>query len=197
VFDANRIPDLSSCEELMRACKVSLDAVDYPFMSSQIVNGNDWIESEEDSEPHIEFWRFYQSGQFIQHLSFREDYWSRDLKGLRVQSTLLILTQIYEFAGRLAERDVLTPAARISVTLFGTEGRVLETIRGHLHGNYIAVIPDISYENVYGKEALIASRDEMALKATMFVFERFNWKHPPEQALREDQSRFLERRLQA
>jgi len=194
-FDANRIHDLSSCEEIIRACKVSLDAVEYPFLGGNIVNGQDWIESEEDSKPHVEFWRFYQSGQFVQHLSVREDYWSPERKTLRVQATVHILTQVYEFAARLAEQHVLTPAAQISVTLCGTQGRVLETITGRLSGTYAAGIDTITHEDIYSQQDLIASRNEIALKATMFVFERFNWKNPPEQLLREDQRRLLERRF--
>lgn len=45
---------------------------------------------------------------------------------LYITSTLYRLTEIFEFAARLAAKGALVQGAHVSITLFGTDGRELE-----------------------------------------------------------------------
>ena len=97
----------------------------YPHANEdRIKNGDDWIECECNSHEIREYWRFYQSGQFVHYFSVLEDYvpeaakiaqalgWrpSEKVSGyLEILSTLFRVTEIYEFASRLTQNKVMSP----------------------------------------------------------------------------------------
>ncbi|MDW7681353.1 MAG: ATP-binding protein, partial [bacterium] len=74
-FEDEIIKTLTDARELIDKCGVLLRGWDYPhFTHADIKNGNNWIESHVEFEGHIEYWRLYQSGQFIHDFACVEDY---------------------------------------------------------------------------------------------------------------------------
>jgi hypothetical protein len=126
-YEEARIPSLSACRELVEKARVALRGWDYPYMSPQGPKaGQNWIEEVVDWQyGHIEFWRVYQTGQFVHHFAMREDYEasSQDVKGLDFINTVFTFTEMFEFAARLAARGVLSPRAGFDVGLHNCDGR--------------------------------------------------------------------------
>ncbi len=132
IFNEEVIPNLTIAHEIIEQSGVLLRGWDYPhFTNADIINGDDFIESSVDFEGHKEYWRLYQSGQFIHHFACREDYEvdPNDLsrlsvpapspsgKYLSILSTLYTITEIFEFASRLAVKDILSSNLSISIKL--------------------------------------------------------------------------------
>jgi len=198
-FEKERIGSLAECKEVVEACQVQLRGWYYPHIDQVgTKNGLDWVESWADNG-NIEYWRFHQSAQFIHHLACREDHELNEPPGslLSILIAVYTVTEIFEFASRLATRGLLAPAAEISITLHGMEGRKLffwNNPERALYDDYISQISEIPFSRTF-EEAEVRSRStELALEAIFWIFERFNWTAPKE-VLAEDQSRLLERRL--
>jgi hypothetical protein len=196
----NRFPSLSECRRILEESVVRLRGWDYPHIHDEhIVNRQNWIESGVDWEyGHIEYWRFYQSAQFIHHFAMREEYEaaSRDAKGLDFINTVYTFTEIFEFAARLAAKDLLSPSAEIGVELHGCDGRrIISWDRGRYVRDHVSSEPVISVSQVVSDRTLLTESARLAIDASMFVFERFNWMDAPRGILGEEQAKLLDRRL--
>jgi hypothetical protein len=195
VFDQYRIADRSTCWQIMEDSQVSLRGWNYPHIGRERIAGHEWIESSTDLEQHVDFWRFYQSGQFIHYRAVKEDILFPQKKILGMLSTLYTLTEIFEFAGRLADRDILRPGGDIYIQLHGMNGRELAEEDRHFAKPYVAGVDPIIFHKTFDQYTLIAERDELAVNAAIHVFEMFNWETPTKSILAEDQRKLLERRL--
>ena len=74
-FDKLRIPTLSKAQEIIQSCIVTLRGWDYPHLShrdTERTQGVNWVASWADFMGHLEYWRFYQSTQFLHLFSIRE-----------------------------------------------------------------------------------------------------------------------------
>jgi len=211
VFKPDRIAGLLDCEKLVANCQVSLRGWDYPHYET-MQSGIDHIWSQTDWEDYKEFWRFYQSGQFVHYFGCHEDWWidsglstpelrqRRPGEVLEIISTLFQLTEIYEFASRLAQRGIFDEQTTIVVELHGMRGRKLIALHRILFPiNYTCAEKDLPFEKRFSTEELIAKTSELALEHALWVFERFNWRHVRSADvvanLREQQKKLLERRL--
>jgi hypothetical protein len=212
IFKDDVIPSLTAAHEVIEQCGVLLRGWDYPhFTNAEIINGEDYIEGSADFESHLEYWRLYQSGQFIHHFACREDYEvdPNDLSPLSVPtpspsgrylsilSTLYTITEIFEFSSRLASKDILLSNISISIKLIGMQERQLffwDRSR-YLSLPKISGVPEINFEKIFTKEEIISQSAELAMKATIFIFERFNWPHHSDVFFPEEQKKLLERRL--
>lgn len=218
VFDENKIPNLEECKKIIESCIVSLRGWNYPHVDKDGVkiSGNDSIESYCDSEwlGYFEYWRFYQSGQFVHYFSMREDYRIEEKEIQRIQrqsatkstklldilSTLYSVTEIFEFAQRLALKSALGDTIEITIELGDVEGRELffwDSFSRWLNNNYICAFRDenIVVKKTLSKEELITKSSETALSVCIEIFKKFNWSNPPEQVFAADQKKFLEKRL--
>jgi hypothetical protein len=197
VFESDRVASLSACRDIIEKCKVSMSGWGYPnFYHATLTNGQDWIEASDDREPRVGYWKFYQSGQFIHHLACWEDYDYPNPKILRVLSTVLILTATFEFAARLAEQNILRPAAEILIELGNMDRRSLaEPSWTFFRSSYTAGMNQITaFERVVTPESLLGTSQEFALDAALALFERFDWVNPPREILAEEQRKILEGR---
>jgi hypothetical protein len=220
-FEKTRIDSPDHCWKLVELCRVYLRGWDYPHMEEKTI-GEDWVQSGVDLDTfgHVELWRFYQSGQFIHYFSCLEDYREKEVNtlikgsragrllqkgaldqgrysGLSVLSTLYRVTEIFEFAARLAQREVLQPSLEISIKLVGMENRTLffwDPGRQLLDA-YFPQINEILFEKKLSIGESIAESHANALDATIYIFGKFRWLSPSRQILAEDQRKFLERRL--
>jgi hypothetical protein len=212
-FKKDRISNLSELRALMKRSSVSLRGWPYPYVNEdKVKNGDDWIECECDSYDIIEYWRFFQSGQFIHYFSISEDYVDEAAKKaqawgwkpaekvsgyLAIFSTLYRVTEIYEFAARLTQHKVLSPGIYILVKLCNINKHQLffwDSSR-FLRDSLIANIEEINLESTMRDEELLANGRGVAIEKTLNIMERFNWNNPPKEIFIEEQKKFLERRL--
>jgi hypothetical protein len=202
-FEPRRIPSLSECWDIVESSKVRLRGWDYPHIEhGERVNGDDWISSGSDWARHLEYWRLYQSGQFIHHFAMWEDYERPNRQPaperyLEPLGVLYRLTEIFEFSARLGERDVLRPSAEFSIRLVDVNGRCLMfwDISRILRGDYVSALDQISFCESVRQDKLLSRAPEIALDASIAIYERFNWTNPPRDVFAEEQKKFLERRL--
>lgn len=204
-FDSGRIPSLGQCKEIVEKSHVLLRGWDYPhFEDKDIRPGDEWIELGCDWEGrHLEFWRFYQSGQFVHHFTAIEEFHQltrtpAPQRYMLVLNVLYTVTEIFEFAARLARHGVLRPGGEVSIRLHDMRDRELthQDLRRSLgFGPYVSKLEQIGYEATPIQERLLGAAPELAIDAANAIFERFEWFNPPRDVLVEEQRKFLERRL--
>lgn len=207
-FVARMVPSLTECWRLVEGSKVMLRGWDYPHVDErENANGQDWIQSGIDWEGHghIELWRFYQSGQFLHHFAAIEDFhklpgWSSEGKPERYLlyvSTLYTTSEVFEFAARLAARDVLEPKGYLSIKLGNMGGRELAgwSLDDGIPRGYVSHIDEIEFYGSYTQETLMTRPAELALDAALQLFERFGWTDAPREWLAGWQRKLVERRL--
>ncbi len=74
-----RIRTLGECWRLVETSRVSLRGWDYPHLDYEHRQyGNDWVASWDEYRSHREYWRLYQSGQFLHLFSFKEDHYREE-----------------------------------------------------------------------------------------------------------------------
>lgn len=202
--------DISECIQLVRECNVRLRGWDYPHVSRReppYIGGIDYVESRTDFDGHKEVWRMYQSGQFVHLFGCREDWFDETVtffgpskyahikpsSVLGVIMTLYSVSEIYEFATRLAQKELFNGSSFISITLYGMKNRKLMYFDSnrHLPSEFTCNIVDLKREKSVATDELLARGNEVALDHTIWILNRFNWSNPPKEMLREDQQRFL------
>ncbi len=206
-FEKDHIKTLGECAKLIEENKVLLRGWDYPHVSSKyrIKSGTDWVENLTNWNDHKEYWRMYRSGQFFHLFAFREDWWGnvqifRSQQtfttpdyGLEIICTLYTITEIYQFAARLAQRGIFDDSLKISITLNGTKNRRLVTseINRSLLDDYVCIIKNIPLSRTIGPEEIITKANVFAIDDTMRIFERFNLFDPPRKVFEEEQSKLI------
>ncbi len=208
-FEEERF-NLPECLKKIRESKVTLRGWDYPHVSRRnppYIAGTDYWESITDFEYYKEIWRIYQSGQFVHLFACHEDWLgeSSPIFGpskyahikpgsvLGVIMTLYRLTEIYEFATRLAQKNLFNGTCFMSITLHGMKDRKLTFFdsRRFLFNGYTCNIPDLKREKNITIDELLGKGDKIALNHTIWILNRFNWLEPPIERLEEEQQKFL------
>lgn len=209
-FLDNRIEGLGKCKELVRDLSVRFRGWDYPHfdVNSPPTNGIDYVEQSIDWQDKLEFWRYYQSGQFVHYFAMWEDWqdqrtlWGASIASkpgelLSIIGAVYLFTEIYEFASRLALKGCLGKNCRISVTAHGTKERVLTMLDPGrlLFESYRSALDSIPRDITVPSDKLIANSAELALDHAVWLFQRFNWDNVPRAVLQQDQRKLIERRL--
>jgi len=166
---------------------------------------------------HLEYWRFYQSTQFIYLGSVREVTqadWDRKLREtmkwhghgnvdidavpgfLSLTNSIYSITEFFEFAARLAQAQVYNEPITISVSIKRIGGFMLAADENRAwSSDFVARQSDLKYATILAPAELIASAAEQAMKCTVWLFERFGWLKPNIDAIRTDQQKLLTRQL--
>lgn len=221
-FKEDRIPSRADLKKIVEDNKVVLRGWDYPHLDQVINNvSRDSIESSCDWEagPMYEYWRYYQSGLFVHYLILREDYridedkkasirsnfvFNKDQaekvdKFLDIIGTLYTLTEIYEFASRIAGNGYLGDDFTIEIELHGVKDRMLFfwNVWRHLNMPYICRFEDdvIIVKRDYTKDDIVQNAHKHALQEAIAIFNDFNWETVNSDIFEEDQKKFLERRI--
>jgi hypothetical protein len=223
VYKEELIPSLQRCVEIIEQTKLSIRGWDYPHFSRRDLErelGQNWIASWSDFRNRNEYWRFYQSGQFLHLFGIDETdpEWHAQLRGraksqvgwgekkdldwsqipgfFSVLNFLYTFTEIFEFAARLCEKGVYESQISISVEIKGIRGFVLTHERNRAWMNYYCVTQDeLSRAWEIEPKDLVAQSRQYSLVAVKWFFERFGWLNPSEEVLKNDQENFLARRL--
>ena len=202
-FNKQRVANILDLRPILDRTRVGLRGWDFPAIHprNDVTIGEDWICQSSDWNEYIEYWRFFQSGQFIHLDGFNEDWveqsefygpdktWPPGQR-LGVYGTLYRFTEIFEFASRLS----LTPAGdagmALSIKLSGLEGRQLwwdKKGRKNFNGQHTASISDFEFKDVFPSPTLIADGWNLAADQALELFRRFGW-NPPREVILDMQS---------
>jgi Putative DNA-binding domain len=201
-YKENRIESLSKCKERLYHSKLSLRGWDFPHFRD-LESGNGFIQSSEDFAQYKELFRFFKSGQFIYYKAMYEEYmdasYKTNGKGLEILSTLLLFTEIFEFASRLFQQEDMGDKVTVLIEGFDLKGRKLffyEPTR-RLFRDYVSNIEDEAKIEVdVDVERLISESGNLAIKASNELFERFGWDTDAVQGLfKEQQQKLLTGRI--
>ena len=217
------VPDrlsLSECVDALQKTRVRLRGWDFPHVSSrpsELAYGDSWVAGWSDFKGHVEYWRFYQSSQFLYLGSVREateSEWASKLRHsmkwhadddvdidavpgfLSLTNSIYNITEYFEFAARLAQAQVYVDPLAITIQIKGIAGFMLaaDENRGW-SSDFTARQSELSYAATLAPAELISSAAEQAMKCTLWFFERFGWVKPNVDAIRTDQQKLLTRQF--
>ena len=217
-YKEDLIPTLSKCYDTIEKNKLSLRGWDYPHLDTEREQGNNWVASWSSFMGHNEYWRFYQSGQFIHLFSVKEstegDYKKKlrnDMKShyrihkidwdsvpgfFSIINFIYNVTEIYEFAARLCQSEIYTGKINIQIDIKGIKNFVLTAPLERLWIRYYAASQDIlSRNHEIETEQLISASKDISLDALVWFFERFGWFEPPKSVIRQDQENLIKGRF--
>lgn len=217
-YSTELIPSRSACLKLIEKTTVRLQGWDFPFLSrhdGENCAGTNWIASWCEFMGSIEYWRLFQSGQFVYYGAVpeaSEPGWReklrnvtishlrhiRDVKWDTVPGFILIgnmlynITEYFEFAARIAQAGVYKGDVSVRIELCGVKGFVLTTEFQRLWRRYCVAHEDhLDHTWELASEKLIADSAQYSLAATAWFLESFGWFDPNLETLRKDQEAFL------
>ncbi|WP_215115399.1 helix-turn-helix domain-containing protein [Exiguobacterium sp. s80] len=180
-YKENRINTLSECANRLYKNKLSLRGWDFPHIST-LENGNRFVQTSEKFMHYNEFFRFFKSGQFVYYKAMyeesMEDYYQSKVngKGLEIISTLLLFTEIFEFASRMFAQEDMGSHITVNIEAFDIKDRQLFFYDARaLYTQYVSKLEDkIEIKKDMSIEQLITESSELAIKASNDFFEIFN-----------------------
>lgn len=217
-YDDSRLPTLAKCWEVVEQNRVQLRGWDYPHVSrreEERGRGTNWVASWSDFGERYEYWRLYQSGQFVHLFSVREatePRWRERLQAdarshlghmkhvdwntapgfINITNFIYSMTEILEFAARLAQRGVYTGSVELTIELHGIKGFALMADWNRAWHSYYATQEDSLKRKVsLQTDQLVADSASQSLEAILWFFERFGWDDAPVAVLKHDQEGFL------
>jgi hypothetical protein len=168
---------------------------------------------------HLEYWRFYQSTQFLYLAAVREwteKEWAERLRGVSrghfghrdpaqfdrirgffsIQNFIYTMTELFEFAARLCRAGVYEGTLSISVELHDIRNFALTTGPERVWWNvYMAQQDSLGKTWQIDTVDLVAQSGQFSMAAIVWFFERFGWTDLEPGVLKGDQERFLAGKL--
>ena len=212
------VPTLDDCFRIIQKNRVRLRGWDYPHLSSKETEkecGINWIASWSNFLGHCEYWRFYQSKQFIHFFGIREsidEEWDKKLEAqtrmhlgfnknidwdnipgfISIINFIYCVTEIVEFATRLCQAGIYKGFVDINIQLNSIKGFVLTTSNERAWHSYYAANQDILGKTwSTNSKALISDSPKCASEIVIWFFERFGWLNPSVEIIRKDIDDFL------
>ncbi|MCK4643363.1 hypothetical protein KAU32_06975 [bacterium] len=203
-----------------RAKKIIIDSAinlrgwQYPaFHEHEIINKENYIEGKINWSSFNEYWRFYQSGQFIHLFNLQENLRLKNegkvpsflsptpkeepLSYISIISTIYLFVEIFEFAIRITEEDIYNSGVYMSVQLNKCDKMRLFSYESSriFFKSYMCESEKINIEISLGKNIILTEGREICLEKVQRFFEYFQWGNFPEDLIREEQKKLLERRI--
>ena len=183
-FERERIP-FPTLYPLLAERVVRLRDWEFPQLEpyGEYDRGLDWIaHGSERYGLYLEYWRFYQSGQFVDFEGIAEDWRDQSMLGsapadwepgryLGVLDTLYHYTEIFELAARLAVTDPFSIDDRVHSDSWPQTPILV--------GGSQAQIEEFPYKGDLPRDELIADASRLALRQTEELFRRFLWDPTP------------------
>lgn len=213
-----QITSFTECKDIMENITVSFRGWNFPHVDINMIdNMSNWIEMSTNI-PHLpqykEYWKFFLSGQFAFKGALVEDYLIDDIernsslayyrgdeelphKYLSILSSLYKITEIFEFASRLIDRQIIKNRFTISISLVDTLNRMLffwDRARD-LRKSYICKIERIKFEKEFVVNDFSSNKIDYANSCVQDIFERFGWDRYPGNIFKEEQLKLVEKRL--
>jgi hypothetical protein len=195
-FSKERIA-YTDLETVVRQLQVKFGGWHFPHISENqpFDHLGDSIQQAIDWQHFLEFWRLYQSGQFLWAGGIMDDWrdqsqwWPRlaneeEHPTVGVGEILRKLTEIFEFASRFAVSKSGDVGMHVSMDLRNTAGRTLigDNPRRfwHVVQPYTTQANAIPLSAEFESFSLGADPRRLAREWAAAVFARFGWKPPPE-----------------
>jgi len=215
-YQENRLPARRAMQDLINKATVSLRGWPYPyFRAEETTYDGKGLEGQVDWSYHKEYWRLYESGQWLHYLGLSGAWISREeiFKGrsplppqhpgyLHIRGDVLFtLTEILRFTAGLVQDGVLDPTAFLSIQLHNTHDYMLyESFERPWFSIHEYVNPShtpIEQSKSVPVGQLSTVVDQLALETAIKVFEVFGWipNEAAERMLAEEQKKLIERRL--
>ena len=187
VFEEERIGDSSLLINILERNFVQYRGHGFPFVDSNSVAAfNAGICQETEEGLFAEFWRFYNSGQFIHYSSFIEDRLDKH-KGLELpenwqsetaldpKQVIFRCTEIFEFAARLSFSAVADEQSHIEISASHIEGRALRSLTddSSIVGKHTCTDNEMSFASEYSNAQLLVDTRELALEPIQKLFNCF------------------------
>ena len=207
-----KIGSISGCRSVVDKNAVRLRGWDYPHIPNR--NDHDtgmepcdgfyqaWV----DWGNHKEFWRMYQSGQYIHYLGLREDWLDEDtwksnlaeeimpMSSLNVVTTVYQMTEIFLFLERFLGEGIYDEGIVVSISLMNTRDRRLwisDFLRGGFNYPRITGAENIEYSRRCQITEVLTDYKQLAIDAVLHFFDVFGWGNPPLDTIKKDQDDFL------
>jgi hypothetical protein len=179
------------------------------------MQGSNWIGCEINFMGTIEFWRLFQSGQFIQLSAVREKTepdWHKKLENdtknhlqhignrdwsaipgyISLTNLIYIIAEFYEFCSRLCQSDVYTDDIDWKIELVGIKGFVLTTDWDRNWTIYCEAKEDhLEKHDTARHSDLITISADISLNTIVWLCECFGWISPNEEQIRRDLEKYL------
>jgi len=211
-----RVSNRGAMHDLLSSATVSLRGWPYPyFRAEETAYNGKWLEGQVKGSYHKEYWRLYESGQWLHYLGLAGAWITRErlFEGrsplppphpgyLHVRGDVLYtLTEILHFAVGLAQGGVFNTNVFLSIQLHNTcEYMLFESFERpfFLVNKYVNKSDrPIELQETVPVGQLSSVADQIALEMAIKVFSVFGWV-PSEAGIRmlaEDQKKLIERRL--
>lgn len=203
---------LEECLSVVKRNKVSLRGWEYPFVAQRtgsdmsLIPCNNYYEGWVSWYGYNEYWRMYQSGQFIHYVGLYEDWMGEenDKENIKPGEVIGItgsityhITEVFEFLSRLVIDKIYEDGVIVSISLNNSKGRKLEVMdptKARLISEYKAG-SDVKFEKRYTRDELITNSKELALDAIIYICNRFGWHNPSIEVIKKDQEDLLLKRF--
>jgi hypothetical protein len=212
-YEKERVKTLDECLEIVRKNRVRMRGWYFPHIGNapqQCQYGPNWVASWSDAWDHYEYWRFYQSAQFLYLGSVREvteTEWNVRIRRamqrhvadidkvpgfLTITEIVFNTTEIFEFAARLTQAEVYKKPLQISVKLTGIRDFMLAADQNRAwSSDYVTSLNEMEYVTSLEPTELVASAAEQAVKCSVWIFERFGWLRPNLDSIKSDQQKLI------
>lgn len=217
-YKSARLHTLPDCMAAVEQAQVRLRGWSFPHLprnSEQQESGQDYVAAGSDFMSHLEYWRFYQSGQFLGLYSVREATeagWADKLHSTArghygrnaslasgyfdLLNFMYNVAEVYEFASRLCQRGIHDGPDEIEIGIVKAKGfGLLAGPMRYWDEQYTLSVDELFFKDLRECADLVSGGAEPALESSLWFFERFGWLEPPVEVLRSDIQKFLERRL--
>jgi hypothetical protein len=198
-FKPARFRDIEGCRSFISTESLPAGRRLYPYPCANhatMVAGSDWLSGEGEIKDvqltHLERWILFRSGQFVHYVGL--DFIPQLGDRLHVLEILDLCTASMEFASRMATRGVLSPAAAISIELFGVAGRRLTWPRSVVDYQNLAEFSGwcqdehLLIERHFGQAVLQDQKRSLGLELALEFYAKFGWDNPPRPQLLEQQA---------
>jgi hypothetical protein len=192
-FQQFRIPSITDLYPIIEKCSVRLRVWDYPHVEprDRVEYHNEYILEVYESDNVLQYWRFFQSGQFEHWFAMTQDWRDRSVgwpadqdwkrgTALYVEDVIFTFTEIFEFATRLSNTKAGDDFMHIEISIYGLKGRELQFLHPRRSKNFITPKKTESEEFVpspaiISTTRLIAESWDLALTMARELFRRFDW----------------------
>jgi hypothetical protein len=216
IYNSQRL-ERQKIKDIVRSAVVELRGWDYPHFRDRegepypILDG---IEKIIDWSNHIEFWRMTKSANFYHLLALREDWmedveyrniWSRgdelkEKKWLGVFGTLYTLTEIFEFAKRLATQNIFDDNMIIDIKLYDLKNRQLVVDSYNrvpfMFPRTAKITEPWNYHTQsFSVNDVLNKTEQIILDAFLDLIYLFEWENPPIETFKNDIQKFLQGKI--
>jgi hypothetical protein len=186
---------LKECEELIDNNNVKLRGWYYPFYghgtadNHGIEKHDGYVQGWVSSGEFTEFWRMFQSGQFLHYSVVQEDWRTPEVEGRFdtndlepgkylnfVGSLTYYITEIMEFLSRLYKAGLYQQGVYVKISLNNTKERQLASFDAFRRLSTPRVVHDntITFEKTYTPDDLTQSGRDLAIEPLLKFYELFD-----------------------